>query len=441
MYIQHHSREDKTTTIFFTSIAFFVLTSLSLLGYFFADALPGTLPKDTFLWFSFAFVSGLMTTFLPCTLPLAFITIPVVKEKRTLRSLGMILLFGFGVFLMLSFYGGVLGTLGAAGISLFPVEIAGSIIHSIYFFVGVFAYVLALGELGLIAFRMPSYTGVVPPFIRGRQGQGKMFFLGIFLGNIGVGCPFPAMPLLIASAVLAGSAPYGALLFFIHAIGRILPLIILLGLSTVGINGLEWLLSKKQAFDRGSGWVFIVLTSILITLGSYSHQWLYGSRLYAFATPFFQSIAPSFLIHTNPPHTLGIFSGGESNVVLLLVFLLLLPLWWQYAKERKRVYGSPIHEMQRLERDVERLHEELRGHEATLHLSEKRQHARVRELDHRIETLLTKRHILEEGARYNNASRLRSVDVEEIEEEALALRRNWYISLSILIIATVLLLV
>jgi hypothetical protein len=127
----------------------------------------------------------------------------------------------------------------------------------------------------------------------------------------------------------------------------------------------------------------------------------------------------------------GIVGQGDGASALLL--LLVLPLWWIYFRERKRVYGSPFHQIVYLEAKIERMLEETRGHEAALHISEGTQRERVRVLDIQIDKLLTERKILEESMRYGSLQIVRSDALEESEVRALALRRNFYITLTILL--------
>ena len=78
----------------------------------------------------------------------------------------------------------------------------------------------------------------------------------------------------------------------------------------------------------------------------------------------------------------------------------------------------------------------MRGHEAALHIKEGKQHERVRVIDRHIDTLLAKRRILEEGMRYGG-SRLENKDFLAVEEESLYMRRNWYITLTTLLVIVV----
>lgn len=428
-------RHERSITIFFTSIAFLIIIFVSLLGFVWGLMQIGTIASDTSFWFLFAFLSGVLTIFLPCTLPLAFITLPMARERYMLRSLGMILLFALGVGLILSFYGGALGALGALWMSQFPPPALMHIVPWVYLLGGLFAYALSLGELGLLPMRMPTYVGESPAFISKQKGVGKMFFMGLFLGNVGVGCPMPAIPLLLLSAVLSGSAMYGVLLLLIHAVGRILPLLVLLSLETINVDGLSWLVRYKSAFDRGSGWVFVVFTALIITIGSYSHEWVYSSAIYTSLSSFFAHMFPgvsgsSFVFGA------GVFGEAASGASWVFLALVLVPLWWGYFKERQQLLGDQTHQIKRLESEISHMLLEMRGHQATKHIPGGKQHERILTLDKGIETLLAKRRIAIEGMRYGSNG-LESKETELAKQEALSLRRNWYITLTILLVVVV----
>jgi cytochrome c-type biogenesis protein len=130
-------------------------------------------------WYLFSFAAGLTMIVLPCTLPLAFVIVPLSMGKGLAKGLGMALSFGAGVSLMLSLYGVLAALAGKAGLGLLGAQVE-DIKNWVYFFAGIFAYVFALGEIGLLKFRMPSYTGSAPDFIQKRKDFVKAFLLGIF---------------------------------------------------------------------------------------------------------------------------------------------------------------------------------------------------------------------------------------------------------------------
>jgi len=180
------------------------------------------------------------------------------------------------VTIMLSAYGIIAAIAGEIAIGALgaPLE---SVKNWLYFIAGLFAYIFALGELGLLRFRMPTYTGAAPAFIQRRQDYLKAFFLGIFLGNIGVGCPHPATPLILVEIARAGDVLYGWSLFFIHAVGRVLPLFLLAILGVLGVNGLSWLVKRKDKVERATGWGMVFVAGFILVLGLFTHDWWVAS--------------------------------------------------------------------------------------------------------------------------------------------------------------------
>ncbi len=225
-----------------------VLGAIIIFGLWWLFFVAPANPTVGFGWYLFAFATGLTMIVLPCTLPLAFVIVPLSMGKGLLRGLSIALAFGLGVALMLSLYGVAAALIGGAAIGQLgaPLEV---VKNWVYFIAGIFALLFALGEIGLIKVRMPSYTGAAPAFIQHQGDFIKAFLLGLFLGNIGVGCPHPATPLLLIEIASSGSVSYGWTLFLTHAIGRVLPLVLLALLAILGVNGLNWLVSKKDTGD------------------------------------------------------------------------------------------------------------------------------------------------------------------------------------------------
>jgi hypothetical protein len=77
---------------------------------------------------------------------------------------------------------------------------------------------------------------------------------------------------------------------------------------------------------------------------------------------------------------------------------------------------------------------ERRGIEVVLHIPEGEQGARVKQLEEQIDAMEKERRVLEEGMRYGAESGLRDETSQRYEEAILHLRRNWYITLSLLLI-------
>ena len=421
-------RGANTMTMFFTLIAFVVVACL-FLGIFFTAALGGVSEEGAAGWFLFSFVSGIMALVLPCTFPLLFVVIPLALGRGVLRSLAMILTFSLGVMTVMTLYGIVIGYAGEIGFSFLPYPVS-TMLDWLYVFGGIFAYALALGELGLIRLRMPAYVGAGPEFLRGKASITKMFSLGLFMGNIGVGFPSPAVPLLMMNAAVSGDPAYGGALFFAHAAGRVLPLLVLLTLATLGVNGLSWLTKNKEHLDRLSGWILIAVSAFIVTFGV-AKMWIIKSSIFlALYTLLEGGGVQSVMIR---PGILDAFMNYQRFGSVLFYVLLLLPLWWLYRKQYHHVWGKLAFQMMSIEHKVERLEEERRSLLPFLHMKDGGHHDRLSELTHKIDALLLKRRVLEEGARYGGKHGLRSDTSQAYEEEALRYRRDFYLALTLLV--------
>src|SRR3989338_8524493 len=235
--------------------------------------------QSGFGWYVFSFAAGLSMIVLPCTLPLAFVIVPLSMGKGVAKGLGIALSFGSGAALMLSIYGVIAAAVGGAAINGLGADLE-TVKNWVYFIAGIFALIFALGEIGLLKFRMPSYTGAAPAFIQKKQDFIKAFLLGMFLGNIGVGCPHPATPPILVEIASSGQVFYGWTLFLIHAIGRILPLLFLALLGILGVNGLSWLVARKEKVEKATGWAMVFVAGFILTLGLFTHKWWVNSGIH-----------------------------------------------------------------------------------------------------------------------------------------------------------------
>jgi cytochrome c-type biogenesis protein len=396
-------------------------------------------------WYLFSFAAGLTMIVLPCTLPLAFVIVPLSMGKGLVKGLGMALSFGAGVALMLSVYGVLAALAGREALEGMGLQVE-DIKNWVYFFAGILAYVFALAEIGLVKFHMPSYTGSAPDFIQKRKDFAKAFLLGMFLGNIGVGCPHPATPLILIEIASSGDVFYGWSMFFVHAIGRVLPLILLSILAVLGVNGLNWLVTRKEKIERANGWVMVFVAGFILTLGLFTHDWWTNSGQHNLLEKVTQEQwftgRINSQLHTAVPHThgvkqnaVGIFGQPVEWGNWFIVFLWILPLWWYYRREKTRVLGTPALQLQKLQHRLDHVELERRGIEVVLHIPEGEQGARVKELESQIDAMEKERRVLEEGMRYGAESGLRDETSQHYEEEILHLRRNWYLTISLLLVA------
>lgn len=296
-------------------------------------------------WYLFSYAMGLTMIVLPCTFPLAFVIVPLSMGKGARKGLGMALFFGLGVAITLSAYGVAAAVLGQSVFQSFGAP-AETIKNWLYFVAGAIAYLFALGEIGLIKTRMPSYTGAAPAFIQKQSDYLKALLLGLFLGNIGVGCPHPATPLIFLEIAREGSIFYGWSLFFVHAIGRILPLLLLALLGIMGVNGLTWLAAKREKVEKTTGWLMLFVAAFILVLGLFTHDWWVNSGQHTLLESLTQEerflSVVSERLGVEAPHRHGLEDGpGLFGLPLdlgnwALVLLWIIPMWWYYFKKKKR---------------------------------------------------------------------------------------------------------
>ncbi len=300
-------------------------------------------------WYLFSFATGLTMIVLPCTLPLAFVIVPLSMGKGPGKGFGIAIAFGLGIAITLSMYGVIAAVVGRVAIGAVgaPLE---TVKNWLYFIAGSIAYLFALGEIGLIKWRMPSYTGAAPAFIQKQGDYLKALLLGLFLGNIGVGCPHPATPVILTRIAASGDIFYGWLLFFTHAAGRVLPLLFLAFLGIMGVNALKWLVVRKDKVERATGWGMVYVAAFILVLGLFTHAWWVNSgqhtlleditREETFLTIIGQKLdSPPTHAH-GPETTRGLFDLPLWLGNWALVFLWILPVWWYYLRKRRFVMNG-----------------------------------------------------------------------------------------------------
>lgn len=338
---------DKSKSILISSIfGLLAVIVFGLLWFFFlAPAVPSGIG-----WFIFSFAAGLTMIVLPCTLPLAFVIVPLSMGKGVAKGIGTALAFAFGIVITLSIYGIIASIIGKVALGSLgaPLE---TVKNWVYFIAGIFAYLFALGSIGLLAFKMPTYTGAAPDIIQKKQDYLKAFLMGLFLGNIGIGCPHPATPLLLIEAATSGNVLYGWLLFFVHAVGRVLPLLFLAFMGIMGVNGLSWLVARKEKVERATGWAMVFVGAFILVLGLFSHDWWVNSGQHTLLESITQEERFMNIIGENMgtgnAHHHGLEDGtGLFGLPLwlgnwVLVLLWAIPFFWYLRKEKMRIAQIP----------------------------------------------------------------------------------------------------
>lgn len=313
-------KPSQKTKIFFVSLAFGLLTAIII-----AITYLATSPAKT-LTTILSFAGGVSNIVLPCTLPLVFIIVPLSMGKGYKKGLTMALLFSLGLVVTLAIYGAAIALVGKyLGLD--------QATKYLYIVAGIAALIFGLAELALISFAMPSYSKV-PAFIQRQSDYAKSLFLGLFLGNAGIGCPNPVTYLILAAAAGTGSAAVGAWYMAVNGLGRVLPLIFLSVLGIIGVNAATSLLKRRATVDKITGWALIVIASFIILNGVFGHLWYEGSVFHEGLNMLFGKIGgtvteaniPIQQFETTVPF---VWLGAWINVLLPPAVLL-----WYYFKKR-----------------------------------------------------------------------------------------------------------
>ncbi|GMR18976.1 MAG: hypothetical protein BMS9Abin34_099 [Patescibacteria group bacterium] len=261
--------------------AFFLLTTIFLVGLFWLASTPG---QTVGLTLSFA--AGLSMIVLPCTFPLVFVIVPLAMGQNPKKGLLMAILFGLGLIITLSIYGVIVAWAG----KILGLEKIGK---WMYLVAGTAALLFGLEELGLLRLKLPSYGKETPQIIQKQGDYLKAFFMGLFLGNAGIACPNPATYVILTYIAASGSVVYGAGLQAVNGLGRFLPLLAITILAIVGVNASIWFLKKKAAIQKTTAWALILTGAVIVVWGFYGHYWFLNTPVHSGWTRWFGDVGGS----------------------------------------------------------------------------------------------------------------------------------------------------
>ena len=309
-------------------VSAFILFFIVLFAFVYLSATPKA--TATML---LSFFGGISNIVLPCTLPLVFIIVPLAMVAGGRKGLWMSILFGLGLIITLAAYGAVVGVLG----QYLGLDSATRIMYSL---AGLASLIFGLIELKLISFQLPSYARM-PAFIEKQGDYLKVFFLGLLLGNAGIGCPNPITYVVLTFAATTGDWFKGSLLMAMNGLGRMIPLLLLTILGLLGINSINWLTKRIGVITKFTAWVLVVLGSFILLNGIFGHLWYEGGLFHEGLNATFMASGGKMIgeadIEIEEIEEHIAYSEYGALINLLLTIVPVFWYWHKYPKNRKEV--------------------------------------------------------------------------------------------------------
>lgn len=206
------------------------------------------------LSFLLVFLGGLITSLGPCniaTIPLIVGFVGGSSEISRKRSFSLSLAFAVGLavtFMLLGVAAALIGGLIGTGTDWW------------YYLVAVICFILGLNMLGVLKISLPMWFGGLRERVN-LKGVSGAFVLGLVSGLVASQCATPALAAILTYVMSTGAIVYGALLLFVYALGRGVP-VVLAGTFT-GV------LKSLQSLGHWSEWLEKVSGVIIIAVGLY----------------------------------------------------------------------------------------------------------------------------------------------------------------------------
>jgi cytochrome c-type biogenesis protein len=213
---------------------------------------PESLRTVSFLACSLAFLGGILTSLGPCNLATIPLIVGFVGGSHDLsrrRSFGLSLAFAVGLavtFMLLGVFAALIGGL------------IGASTRWGYYIVAAICFVIGLQMLGALHINLPLVFGGLRERI-GLKGIPGAMALGLVSGLVASQCATPVLAAILTYVMTQdGNLLYGALLLFIYALGRGLP-VVLAGTFTGALKSMQAVGSWSSVIEKASGVIVLAV--------------------------------------------------------------------------------------------------------------------------------------------------------------------------------------
>lgn len=309
----------------------FIIFSIIVVGLFSLVTNPGQA-----VGYSLSYAAGLSMIFLPCTLPLAFVIIPIVLKGSARKGLTMALMFGAGMMITFSIYGVAFSQAGTV-IGLLTANVVAGIIG------GLMAYIFGMSELGLIKMKVPGYSGPLPSFLNTvKSDYFKIFLFGLVLANVGVGCPNPLFYVLLTYVIGSADVLTGWAIMAVHGIGRATPLIFLAVVAMLGTNLLSSVQVKGEKVRKWTAWGLVIVGIVLFVTTGMFRDWFEESSAHEFWNEFIFTLSGGAIVEDERLHieTSEILETVPQDLApYALAIMLAIPIALYFRNMKRRTGG------------------------------------------------------------------------------------------------------
>ena len=214
---------------------------------------PELIQSYSLLGLGLVFLAGIVTSIGTCNLSLIPIIIAHVggSEFGHKRAFALSVAFTLGTattFVILGFIICLIGGIFGLQQSL------------IYYFVAAVCMLMGLQLLGAVSLNI-NYRPAWADRAGSSGGLGGSYVLGLAMGLVGSQCGTPILLAILSLALASGKWLYGAILLFVYALGRGVPL--------VAVGTFTGLITRMELFARWSTVLDKVAGVMLIVVGAY----------------------------------------------------------------------------------------------------------------------------------------------------------------------------
>jgi cytochrome c-type biogenesis protein len=210
---------------------------------------PASLQSVSLFALVLAFLGGIVTSVGPCNIATIPLIVGYVGGSHNLpRARAFSLSLAFAVGLALTFM--LLGV-AAALIS----GLIGASTRWWYYLVAGICFVIGLDMLGMVQIHLPMWFGSLRERI-GLKGMPGALVLGLVSGLVASQCATPVLAAILTYVMARGAMVYGAVLLFIYALGRGVP-VVLAGTFTGALKGFQKLGRWSEVIEKASGVIVI----------------------------------------------------------------------------------------------------------------------------------------------------------------------------------------